>query len=63
VTGKTWSESCSRSGLTSGAGDSDVVGNHINIRFSRASTSSLVVHRLKVDLQACKGKLQTVNRV
>jgi glycosylphosphatidylinositol deacylase len=63
VTGKTWSESCSRSGLTSGAGDSDVVGNHINIRFSRAVTSSLVVHRLKVDLQACKGKLQTVNRV
>jgi glycosylphosphatidylinositol deacylase len=63
VTGKTWSGSCSRSGLTSGAGDSDVVGNHINIRFSRASTSSLVVHRLKVDLQACKGKLQTVNRV
>jgi glycosylphosphatidylinositol deacylase len=63
VTGKTWSESCSRSGLTSGAVDSDVVGNHINIRFSRASTSSLVVHRLKVDFEACKGTLPNIDHI
>jgi glycosylphosphatidylinositol deacylase len=63
VTGKTWSEPCSRSGLTSGAGDSDVVGNRINIRFSRASTSSLVVHRLDVDFRGCKGEPQIIDQI
>ena len=59
VTGKIWSESCSRSALISGvgAGDSDLVGDHLSIRFSKAATSSLIVHRLKVDFEACKGEL------
>jgi glycosylphosphatidylinositol deacylase len=63
VTGKTWSESGSRSVLSSGAGDSDEVGNRINIRFSRASTSSLVVHRLDVDFRGCKGEPQIIDQI
>jgi glycosylphosphatidylinositol deacylase len=61
VTGNTWSESYSRSVLTSGASENDLASTHLNIRFSKASTSSLVVHRLNVDSQACKGELHTVN--
>jgi glycosylphosphatidylinositol deacylase len=61
VTGKTWSESCSRSVLTSGAGENDLASTHLNIRFSKVSTSSLVVHRLNVESQACKGEPQTIN--
>jgi glycosylphosphatidylinositol deacylase len=63
LTGKTWSESCSRSVLTSGAGENDLARTHLNILFSKASTSSLVVHRLDLDFQACKGKLPIYNRV
>jgi len=63
VTGKSWSELCSRSVLTSGAGENDLANTHLNIRFSKASTSSLVVHRLNLDLQACKGELQTVDHI
>jgi hypothetical protein len=42
--------------LTSGANDSGDAGTHLSIRFSKASTSSLLVHRLKLDVGECKGR-------
>jgi hypothetical protein len=55
VNGRTWSEFNGRPVLTSAADQNQDAGSHLTLRFERSSTSSLVVHRLKLKFKQCQG--------